>query len=122
LDIFIGGEIDLVGIFGIELGGGIIIDLDTPFDSGIYLSTAVAGGLNVGVGVGGGVVINGDLEGRALALDGNILGGSGVIGVGEDGGVLVGGSVGPGIGGSVSGGQTSSLSIQNVIDFFRWLF
>jgi hypothetical protein len=122
IDIFVGGEIDLVGIFGIELGGGLVIDLDSPLDSGIFVSGGVGAGINVGAGVGGGLVIGGDLEGEAVTLDVNFGAGSGIGGMGSDGSVVVGGSYGPGIGGSVTGSSTGTLSIQDVIDFFAWIF
>jgi hypothetical protein len=120
LDIFVGGEIDLVGIFGIELGDGIVIDLDTPLDSGIYISVGTSGGLNVGVGVGGGIAI-GDIEGNTGTLDVNAGPGSGVIGLGEDGSVVIGGSYGPGVGASVSYGPTGTLSIGMVVDAVCWV-
>jgi hypothetical protein len=120
LDIFVGGEIDLVGIFGIELGGGIVIDLDTPLDSGIYVSLGASGGLNVGVGVGGGIAI-GDIEGDTGTLDVNVGPGSGVVGLGADGSVVIGGSYGPGVGGSVSYGPTGTLSIGMVVDAVCWV-
>lgn len=121
VDIFIGGEVDLVGIFGIELGGGIVIDLDTPLDSGIYLNATASAGINVGYGVVGGVVVGGDLEGKAGGVDFNVGPASVMAGRGEDGGIMVGGA-GPGIGGSAGLGETGTLSIQMVIDFFKWLF
>ena len=120
LDIFVGGEIDLVGIFWIELGGGLVLDLDTPLDSGIYICVGVSGGLNVGAGVGGGIA-RGDIEGNTGTLDVNVGPGSGVIGLGEDGSVVFGGSVGPGVGGSVSYGPTGTLSIGMVVDAVCWV-
>lgn len=114
---------DLVGIFGIELGGGLVIDIDTPLDSGIYVNGGAAAGVNVGVGVVGvGVVIGGDLEGAAGGIDVNVGPVSGVGALGEDGGVMVGVGVGPGGGGSVNIGETGTLSTQDVVDFFQWQF
>lgn len=94
LDIFVGGELDLVGIFGVELGGGFVLDLDTPLDSGIYVSVAISGGVNVGAGLGGGIAI-GDIEGDTGTLDINAGPGGGTIGLGSDGSVVIGGTVGP---------------------------
>jgi RHS repeat-associated protein len=56
LDIFIGIEADLVGIFGIEGGAGIVFDTDNWSESGIYGTVGPAVGANVGIGVGGGIV------------------------------------------------------------------
>lgn len=120
LDIFVGGEVDLVGIFGIELGGGIVLDLDTPLDFGIYVSVAISDGLNVGAGVGGGIAI-GDIEGDTGTLDINAGPGGATVGVGSDGSVIIGGTVGPGGGGSISVGPTGTLSIGMVVDAVCWV-
>lgn len=121
-DVFIGGDVDLVGIFGIELGGGLVFDIDTPLDSGIYITGGAAAGVNLGVGVVGGVVIGGDLEGAAGGADINAGPGSVIGAIGEDGGVMIGGGVGPGGGASVNAGETGTLCVQDVVDFFQWLF
>jgi hypothetical protein len=127
VDIFLGVDVDAVAIFGFEYGFGIVVDLDTPFDSGIYGTWGWGGGCNVGAGVLGGVVIGGNLEGQACVIDLDLpfgvgpLGAHSQFGVGDDGGVILGGGVGVGGGASSTASSTSTFSVQHVIDFLTWL-
>ena len=100
---------DLTGAFGVEFGFGVVVDLDTPSDSGLYGSGALGGGANVGVAVGGGYAF-GDIEGVSVGVDANIAVGSIQASVGEDGQEVFGASIGLGIGASVNETYTSTYA------------
>ena len=108
-DVFVGVEVDLIGAFGVEFGFGVVVDLDTPTDSGIFGNGGLAGGANVGVVVGGGYA-TGDIEGVSAGVDVNMPGFSIQSSIGEDGGGVVGGSLGFGIGASVNQTYTSTYA------------
>ena len=74
-DYYLFGEIDLVGIVGIEISVGIVVDSDKLTDSGIFATGGVATGVNVGVGVGVGYTRR-DIEGHAENIDVNVAQGS----------------------------------------------
>ena len=67
MDLFVGVELDLALFGGGEFSTGYVLDLDTPSESGAFVSHGTAGGGNVGVGLTGGAVFGGNLEGEADA-------------------------------------------------------
>ena len=104
---------------GGELSFGVVVDLDAPLESGVYLGSGSAGGGNVGVGVAAGYSY-GNIEGGSEGVDvGGLpgVGWGGNYGTGDDGQDYAGVSYGIGTGG-VSGNQmhTDSFSIQDLLD------
>ncbi|MFC3815035.1 RHS repeat-associated core domain-containing protein [Lysobacter sp. GCM10012299] len=114
-DTFVYGEIDFVPVIGAEISGGLVIDWDTPMDSGLFVSPALAGGVNFGAALGAGHV-TGDIEGDGESLDSNIVEYSPTVLI-DDKGEIQGGaiSIGPGIGASYSRGKTYTLSPNAIL-------
>ena len=120
-DLWVGGEVDLVGVSGIELGGGIVVDTDNPGESGFTGTAGFAGGANVGAGVGGGFAIR-ELEGDSFNIDANLGDVSVTLSFDGQGFNGLAFSVGPGVGVSTSVTKTGTISIQKVKDFFTGIF
>ncbi len=117
-DTYIIGELDLVGITGMEFGVGFVFDWDSPGESGVFFSYGFAAGGSVGVGIGGGYAPN-DVEGTATTFDINTtFGVSSTVSSDKSGfnGVAV--TVGPG--GGASGAVTTTTTVS-VNDFLNWL-
>ena len=112
-DIYIGLEGDLTGIFGIEAGIGIVVDMGNLSESGFYGTIGLSGGANVGVGIGAGFALR-ELEGTSLNLDINALQGSGTISSDVNGfnGAFV--SFGPGLGASSSVTTTGTFTFADI--------
>jgi hypothetical protein len=113
-------EFDFVAFRGIEGSISVVIDLDHPLtESGINISGASAGGINVGIGVGGGYV-KGDVEGfTPLTVDVNL--GKASVSVITDGRGVNGlvATVGPGFGASASSQYSWTLCYKSVRDLWR---
>ena len=107
--VFLGFEVDLTGGFGIEFGAGLVLDLDTPTDSGFYESYGYGGGANFGYGVGVGYAW-GDIEGSSAGVDVNLKLASVQVSIGDDGQPVVGFSIGPGIGASFNEAYTNTYA------------
>jgi hypothetical protein len=118
-DIFTLAEVDAVAIFGGEISMGHVFDLDHPFESGIYFSVGNAVGANWGAGVGGGYAWN-DIEGFAISADAN-LGDLSLTGFIDEQGRWNGGaaSYGIGVGASISGGRTWTLSPRAIVEILQ---
>ena len=116
-DIYVFGEIDVVGITGGEGGLGIVIDLDNPGESGVFFSGGIAGGANVGAAVGVGYAPN-DIEGTSTTFDINAFGGSGTFSFDNNGFNGIALTVGPGGGASTAVTTTTSVTVN---DFLDWL-
>lgn len=116
-DVYFFGEIDVVGILGVEGGIGIVFDLDNPGESGVFFTGGVAGGANVGASVGVGYAPN-DIEGTGTTFDINAFGGSGTVSFDNNGFNGIALTVGPGGGASTAVTNTSSVTIN---DFLNWL-
>jgi hypothetical protein len=133
-DLYVGVQGELTVISGGSLGVGIVIDLDHPYESGIYISPGMTFGVNCGCSVGAGFT-PADVEGPSANADVNIgpfsITGSGMIiedlrplltPPGQPNYVIPvpkmqpGGSIGagPGFGASVGLGVTYTLSPQSV--------
>ena len=120
-DLFFTAEAEAVGIRGIEASVSLVIDFDNLRDSGINFSWGEAFGCNVGWGVGIGYVFR-ELEGSMpVGIDGNLgfLKVSPSVMTDEEG--LNGGAItfGQGFGLSTSTQKSYTLSIDNVINFFK---
>jgi RHS repeat-associated protein len=113
-DAFILAEGDLVGIFGIEGGVGIVIDTDALGESGVFRTIGPAVGANAGAAIGGGFVKR-DLEGWSYNIDANIK----VVSAGaifdDFGWAGAFGGWGPGIGVSASATHTATYSVNDFI-------
>jgi len=118
VDIFYAMEADIVPIIGQELGAGIVIDLDDIGESGIFVTRGPAIGANLGIGSGGGIVLR-ELEDYSINIDVNAKTVSGVVMFDSEGFNGIAGSMGPGLGASVSLAKTTTLSINDVVKFFR---
>jgi hypothetical protein len=116
-DIYLFGEIDIVGITGGEGGLGIVLDIDNPGESGVFFTGGVAGGASTGIAAGIGYAPN-DIEGAGTTFDINAFGGSGTISFDNNGFNGIALTVGPGGGASAAVTNTSSVTIN---DFFNWL-
>ena len=117
LDIFVGvGAVatPVVGGGGGEIGAGVVIDLDSPLESGIYVSGALGTGINYGGGPCIGFVA-GDLEGPSVNVGLGVGVASGTYIQGFDG--SKGASLGtPGAGGSITVGTTITWPIGPAIN------
>ena len=120
-DYYLFGEIDLVGIVGIEISVGIVVDSDKLTDSGIFATGGVATGVNVGVGVGVGYTRR-DIEGHAENIDVNVAQGSMTVSFDDKGYNGLAGSYGAGVGVSTSSTETVTLSVENVVNFIQNIF
>ena len=83
-DFFIGVDVDLTVFGGGEFTFGRVWDLDTPSESGSFLTSGGAGGGNVGLGVTAGYS-RGDIEGGSSGVDVNAGPGGFAVGRGDDG-------------------------------------
>ncbi len=117
-DYFVGSDIDLTGIFGVEFSMGVVIDGDNLMESGEYFTYAQSSGANAGIGVGLGYACR-ELEGKAVTWDINAGPVSPAINFDEKGynGFLL--SIGPGVGTSFSLSNTWSLTLQDI--YSTWL-
>lgn len=116
-DLFVGYEVDLVGATGYEFGAGIVIDLDSPSESGFYYNFGPGGGANVGWGVCGGLVAR-DIEGWGTDIDWN-AGDVSPVAIFDDKG-LNGFAVGfgPGNGLSFSATETTTFTFSEIAGSF----
>ncbi len=124
VDIFVFFEFDFVPFLGAEGALGLVIDTDHPFESGIFRTASLAGGLNIGIGWGGGLCTK-DIEGFSENFDINFppfifSGASVTLGVGSDKGFTVAGSKGLGFGASSGASYTETiLTVEDIINFFK---
>ncbi|MGB4269684.1 MAG: RHS repeat-associated core domain-containing protein [Spirochaetota bacterium] len=117
-DLFFIMEGDLVGITGIEGAVGFVIDLSRFRDTGIFITSGLATGANVGGGIGVGYVVR-DVEGISMNIDTNVtvpIPLSLTITFDEKGinGISI--TLGPGAGLSVSATNTKTLKAGDVAD------
>jgi RHS repeat-associated protein len=115
-DYFIGAEIDLVGIFGVEISFGFVYDSDRELDSGLFFSMGHGVGANVGAGITAGYA-DCDIEGVSISGDVNVGPFSFQKGQGTDTGFFSSASLGIGIGASSTVNKTYSYTIQDYIDW-----
>jgi RHS repeat-associated protein len=116
-DIFFGGDFDLVPVVGGEVSFGVVFDTDHPLDSGLYGNLSGAMGLSFGAAFQVGVAR--DIEGWGHGIDANFGAVSPTLGLanGQLNSVAIG--IGPGWGASMSTGPTGTLTIRDVVNFFR---
>lgn len=120
-DLYLGAQGELTALFGVSFGIGAVIDLDHPYESGIYFSPGMTCGINCGASVGVGYT-PADVEGPSVNVDVSVgpisVTGSGMIGnldypyTTTQGGGQIG--VGVGFGASAGLGETYTLSPQGV--------
>ena len=117
-DIFTVADIDLVGLTGMEISIGQVLDLDHPLESGYYISFSNSTSASVGAAMGIGYVRR-EIEGKGASLDFNLKSIS-VTSLHDEQG-FNGASVtfGPGGGAAASYGQTWAISPRSVIE---WMF
>jgi len=117
LDLFAFVELDSVTATGGEVSFGIVIDIDHPGESGIFISGGDGDGLNIGGALGAGFVF-GDIEGSSFTIDINaklvsptfIFNDSGFNGMAL--------SYGPGLGCSVARPKTWTYTINDFLKMF----
>jgi len=116
-DWFLGVEVDLIGITGLEGAFGIVYDSDHPLESGIFGQAGPGSGANVGASICGGYVAR-DIEGWGTDIDINAGKLSPTFLFDEHGlnGMSLG--YGPGIGVSFGATYGSTLTIADVIGWF----
>jgi RHS repeat-associated protein len=117
-DIFLGVEGDLNGVVGGEGGFGIVFDTDNWLDSGIYGTVGFGAGANVGVSVCGGYARR-EIEGWGTDIDINAGKVSPTFLFDEEGFNGMSFGVGPGVGASIGASNTWTLSIGDLVKWFR---
>lgn len=121
-DVYVGIEIDLVKIIGIEISGGVVWDTDTPSESGLFGTIGPAIGDNIGASVGAGFALR-DIEGVG-PINGDINVGkvSGQVTSDEKGPQGGGLSYGPGAGASLSRTDTGTVTFKEIKEWFKEKF
>jgi len=125
LDVFLGLDGDLVGIFGVEGAAGLVVNFKNFSQSGVYGSIGPAAGANVGLSVNAGFARRG-VSGWAGNIDANVGAVSPTVSFDADGfnGLALG--YGPGAGLSVSATNTGKYTFadfgSDVKRAWNWLF
>jgi len=119
-DWFLQVEADLSGIYGGEVGVGIVLDTDNLWESGVFGTAGPAVGPNVGIAAGGGVAIR-DIEGCSFNIDVNAGEVSPTFGFDDQGFNSLAISGGLGIGISASETKTWSYTVGDAVQDFKEL-
>lgn len=112
-ELFGGLDLDVAGVFGVEVSAGIMLNLKDPAASGVYGCVAPAVGFSAGVGGQAGIALRG-VEGGTVGVDVNSLKAGGSLiwdKRGFNGGSV---SLGPGLGVSVSAGNTNTYTLRQL--------
>jgi len=120
-DIFVGFEGEASGVYGLDLGLGVVFDTDHPLESGVYATTGPAVGPNVGAAVTAGFARR-DIEGYSYNVDVNVKEGSGAISFDACGWNAVAVGVGPGAGLSTSFTTTSTYTAADALSDLREVY
>ncbi len=115
-DLFVlaGGEL-AAGNLGVNLSVGLVIDTDSPGESGINFTAGKAVGMTAGVGVGGGAALR-DIEGKGANVDVNALLYSGSAGFDDQGLNSLAVTKGPGVGAALSTTEGKTITANDVVD------
>jgi hypothetical protein len=111
-------EADVVPIFGLEGGIGVVIDFGNILESGVFATGGGALGANLGFAAGGGFAIR-ELEGVSYNLDINAWKVSPTVSFDDDGFNAAALAVGPGIGASFSITKTKTYTVNDMIKDFK---
>jgi len=121
-DIFLGVEGELVAIVGVAVSAGVVVDWDTPMESGIYFGTGPAYGISGGAAFTTGFMST-DIEGEATSLDINAEIG-GISGMMDPSSSGHGGALpyGPGLGVCVSKETTVTATVQDAVGYIKTIW